>query len=179
MSSWLCIGNGTSLNQYEEYIVYNNYDYRIGTKLQMKNAAWNLDYTAAADLYAVEEMLKQYPHWRDQIVSRKTAGHKLKVKSPRLQEARDVTGTIQCRWAIENGATHITTVAYDSLSNEWQKHTEWEWLGRNLDIQMLKPDRLEAKQYKLLHTWSTQIRQLEQLYPKIVWQHKHIGNINE
>ena len=63
MSSWLCIGNGTSLNQYEEYIVYNNYDYRIGTKLQMKNAAWNLDYTAAADLYAVEEMLKQYPHW--------------------------------------------------------------------------------------------------------------------
>ena len=167
MSSWLCIGNGASLNQYEEYIVYNNYDHRIGTKLQMKNAAWNLDYTAAADLYTVEEIVKQYPHWRDQIVSRRTAGQLCKVKSPLLHEARDVTGTIQCRWAIQQGATHITTVAYDSLAHKWPKHTEWPWS---------KPVKHHEK---LLTTWSTQIRQLELIYPAIEWRHKHIGNINE
>ena len=167
MSSWLCIGNGASLNQYEDYIVYNNYDHRIGTKLQMKNAAWNLDYTAAADLYAVEQLIDEYPHWREQIVSRRTSSQLLKVKQPRLHNARDVTGTVQCRWAIEQGATHITTVAFDCLAGEWAKHTEWSWSK----TQQHNPKQTQA--------WAKQITDLQAQYPRIEWQHKHIGNINE
>lgn len=173
MSSWLCIGNGASLVQYEDYIVYNNYDYKIGTKLQAENKAWQLDYIAAADAYAVEDILREYPDWQNRIISRRTSSQLYHVLQPRLHHARDVTGTIQCRWAIEQGATHITTIAFDSLAGSWEKDTLWPWSYKKQE------PPIKDKQSTLVKAWSKQITDLQSQYPKIEWQHKHIGNTND
>ena len=179
MSTWLCIGNGESLVQYEDYIVYNNYDYKIGTKFQLENTAWNLDWTAAADGYAVEELLKKHPDWQDKIISRNVGALRHNVLSTKLKGKSDVTGTLQLRWAIEHGATHITTIAFDSLANNWNKHTTWEWSLRQIDRHIMKPWDLDRKRNKLLNTWREQTLTLQQEYPSIHWEHKHIGNISE
>ena len=39
----------------------------------------------------------------------------------------DITGTIQMKYAIEKGATEITTVGFDCLKNRLNKHINWTW----------------------------------------------------
>ena len=88
----------------------------------------------------------------------------------------DVSGTLGVKFAIEQGATHITTVAMDSLADSWDKNTVWEW-SNNIDSQIYKPDKLETKQQGLLKNWGNQLRELERIHPEIEWDHRHIGNI--
>ena len=180
----LVVGNGASLNQYREYIIYNQWDIRIGTKLQFEDPDFEFDYITAADEPPVLYLLEKYPDWENRIITRQIwrSKHRMSGKAPNLLcpetfHKGDVSGTIGVKWAIEQGATHITTVAMDSLAGEWAKNTVWEWSGK-IDEQVFKPDRLKAKRAGLLNTWGNQLRELERIHPEIHWNHRHIGNIN-
>lgn len=179
----LVVGNGASLNQYREFIVFNTWDLRIGTKLQFEDPDFEFDYICAADEPPVLYLLDKYPDWESRIITRALwrDKHRMTGKAPNLICPKtfhrgDVTGTLGVKFAIEQGATHITTVAMDSLADSWDKNTVWEW-SNNIDSQIYKPDKLETKQQGLLKNWGNQLRELERIHPEIEWNHKHIGNI--
>ena len=150
MTTALCIGNGASLPQWREYIEYNHWDIRICTKFQFREYR-DIDYTAAADIKPVKAIMAENPEW--------------------------VNSTLQVKWAIEQGATHITTVAFDSLASSWKKDTVWPWLtdgSTSIDQYILKEQQLMSKRIRLMETWSDQIRLLEKKYPNIEFKHCNI-----
>lgn len=180
----LCIGNGASLPQYTEYIVFNNYDVRIGTKLQMTQQDYTLDYIAAADEPPVKYIIENHREWAERTITRPLWRDKhsresgVEMLTPQDFQHGDVTGTLQIKYAIQLGATAITTIAMDSLASSWKKNTQWSW-SSTIDSKIMKPWDIDRKQQKLLKTWSDQIRCIERQHPEIEWKHKHIGNINE
>lgn len=181
MTTALCIGNGSSLPQWREYIEYNHWDIRICTKFQFREFR-DIDYTAAADCKPVKAIMAENPEWTNRTITRQL--WKLQYNTPDTQllcpqsfTKGDVTGTLQVKWAIECGATHITTVAFDSLANSWRKDTVWPWLtdgSTSVDQYILKEQQLATKRERLMKTWSDQIRVLEQRHPDIEFQHRNI-----
>lgn len=180
----LVVGNGASLNQFREYIVFNHWDIRIGTKLQFEDPDFEFDYICAADEPPVLYLLEHYPDWENRIITRQIwrNKHRMSGKAPNLLcpntfHKGDVSGTIGVKWAIEQGATSVTTVAMDSLAGEWQKNVDWSW-AHNIDTSIMKPDQLKHKRDGLLKNWANQLRELERTHPQIEWNHRHIGTIN-
>ena len=177
----LVIGNGSSVNFYEDYLEYSNYDIKIGTKFQFKQYN-GLDYVAAADLKPTQLILKQNPEWNGKIITRQIWKEHLErsgeyqLITPKTHHKGDVTGTLAVKYAIELGATHITTVGMDSLAGEWLKNDVWPWLANNVDTQILKPQRMLEKRKQLLHTWGDQLIYIKEKNPHILFRHYHIGN---
>ena len=66
----LVVGNGASLNQYREYIIYNQWDIRIGTNLQFEDPDFEFDYITAADEPPVLYLLEKYTDWENRIITR-------------------------------------------------------------------------------------------------------------
>lgn len=181
MTTALCIGNGASLPQWREYIEYNHWDIRICTKFQFREYR-DIDYTAAADIKPVKAIMAENPEWINRTITRQLWKLQYNRDDTRLLcptsfQKGDVTGTLQVKWAIEQGATHITTVAFDSLAKSWKKDTVWPWLtdgSTSIDQYILKEQQLMAKRIRLMETWSDQIRLLEEKYPNIEFKHCNI-----
>ena len=184
MTTALCIGNGASLSDWEDYIVYNKFDIRIGTKLHITRPEFDLDYVVAADLPPVQYILEHHPEWHNRLVTRQLWQEKLCSEQPNLKlicpktfTKGDVTGTLAVKYAIEQGATSITTVAFDSLAGSWRKDTVWEW-SSTIDPQIMKQQQIEQKRKRLLDTWRDQIVAVEKQNPHVEFRHFNV-NKNE
>ena len=88
---------------------------------------------------------------------------------PHHVDMDDITGTIQMKYAIEKGATEITTVGFDCLKNKLNKHINWTWT-KPLPWEMNKEQKLKWD-YALATDWKNKIKKVEHNNIGIRWRH--------
>ena len=117
MTTALLIGDGASLDQWREYVIFNNFDYTIGTYCHLDEPDIDFDYYAIEKLdhcYFVNSLAPEQAQFCY------TTG----LNSQKTGISNDCNGriyhdtlyTLQMRIALNLGATHIVTVAWDWMN---------------------------------------------------------------
>ena len=159
----LCIGNGSSIRNNRHIIEDDCYDLKIGTKFQFE--LWpELKVVAVGDRKPAEILSEKF---RGLIIT-KWEDHTTFYR-PHHVDMDDITGTIQMKYAIEKGATEITTVGFDCLKNRLNKHINWTWT-KPLPWEMNEEQKLKWD-YALAQDWKNKIKKVEHDNIKIKWRH--------
>lgn len=117
----LLIGPGVSAIEHQDYAQFNTFDIKVGCREILWDSDWYpLDWIASPQINDTKWILTTYPELKDKVITQDLTalrlGHTNKIPVPTSRH--DNVYSLQIRIAIELGATDITTIGWDILSND-------------------------------------------------------------
>ena len=113
----LLLGSGASAIEFQDYAQFNNYDLKIGSRHYLDDPSWpELDYIATIGIKETEFVVREWPELKNRIVSGEREC--LKYHIPNVLPTMNMyhhCESVQTKWAVLQGATHITTIGFDCL----------------------------------------------------------------
>ena len=166
----LLLGPGRTAIEFQDYAQFNNYDVKIGTRHHLHDPSWlPIDYIATAGMAQTDFVVEQFPEWHNQIVS--SQKECLKHNIPNVLPTGNMYHYVECvqvKWAVQLGATHITTIGFDCL---WGSVRELEcpvWrLKYPVQTHNVEPRYVRERAYKT----SSGVLTAKRMNSHIEWQH--------
>ena len=166
----LLLGSGASAIEFQDYAQFNNYDVRIGCRHYLHDPSWpELDYIATIGLRETDFVVEHWPHLKDRIVS--SERECLKYQIPNVLNKMNMYHhweVVMTKWAVQLGATHITTIGYDCL---WGGIRELEcpvWRERfPIQTHQVNTEFVKTRAYKM----SSGVTTVRRMKPHIVFKH--------
>jgi hypothetical protein len=147
----LLIGDGASLEQWREYCVFNHFDYRIGTHLHTDDPDMEYDAFMLDKLSDTGFILEQDQHIQERAYTTVHISQRSGIQTISSKSYFDLLPTLQLRLALDWGAEHIVTVAWDWMNlspRKFYSPAYERWKGRQeyrLDRQYLEHKRVKMR----------------------------------
>ena len=176
MTTALLIGDGSSLDQWREYVIYNNFDYTIGTYCHLDEPDIDFDYYAVDKLdhcYFVNSLAPEQAQfcYTTGVNSARTG-----IQHCNARIYHDSLYTLQMRIALLHGATQVVTVAWDWMNlspRTWESELYRQWKP----VQQYRIDRStwQERRKKLRANYSVVYKQFESVEHLGLRHHKPFG----
>ena len=120
----LVIGPGHSAIEHQDYAQFNTFDVKIGCREILWDQDWYpLDWIASPQINDTKWMLNTYPELESKVITLESTAARLGHTNPLpvTTVRNDNVYSLQIRIALELGASHITTIGWDILSNSLRR----------------------------------------------------------